>query len=68
VNNGMEGNDCFINEPEILNKSPFIWSFLDSKNRSIVGEEQLISYPCFFKELIMGKRPCCPSGFRRYCF
>jgi hypothetical protein len=28
----VEGNDCFIDEPEILNNSPFIWSFLDSKS------------------------------------
>jgi hypothetical protein len=36
-NNWVERNDCFINVLEILNKSPFIWSFLDSKNRRIVG-------------------------------
>jgi hypothetical protein len=33
----VEANDCFINELEVLNKFPFIWSFLDSKNRRIVG-------------------------------
>jgi hypothetical protein len=33
----VEGNDCFFNKPEILNKPPFIWSFSDSKNRRIVG-------------------------------
>jgi hypothetical protein len=36
-NNWLEGNDCFINEQEILNKSPFIWSFPDKKNKSMEG-------------------------------
>jgi hypothetical protein len=44
----VEGNDCFINEPEILNKSPFIWSFLESKNRSIVRAGATDLQPLFF--------------------
>jgi hypothetical protein len=67
-NNWVEGNDCFINKPEILNKSPFMWSFSDSKNRKIEGAGELISSPCFFKEFMIGKRPHHSSGFREYCF
>jgi hypothetical protein len=33
----VEGNDCFINEPEVLNQSPFVWLLVDNKNRGIVG-------------------------------
>jgi hypothetical protein len=32
----MKGNDYFIKEPEVLNKSPFVWPLVDSKKRSII--------------------------------
>jgi hypothetical protein len=64
----VEGNDCFINEMEVLNQIPFVWPLADSKNRSITGLEQLIISPCFFKEFMISKRPRLPSGLRGYCF
>jgi hypothetical protein len=29
----MKGNDSLINESEVLNKPPYIWLLMDSKNR-----------------------------------
>jgi hypothetical protein len=36
-NNLVKGNDCLINELEVLNQPPFIWPLTDSKNRSVIG-------------------------------
>jgi hypothetical protein len=36
-NNWMKENDCFTNELEVLNQSPFVWPLVDSKNRNIIG-------------------------------
>jgi hypothetical protein len=37
VNNWIKENDCFINEPEVLNKPQFVCPLADSKDMGIVG-------------------------------
>jgi hypothetical protein len=46
--NWVEGNDCFINKPEVLKQPPFVWPLVDSKNRGIVEAGATNYQPLFF--------------------